>query len=298
MSRTSYMLGDATKDMLLLEVGPSYNPLVTKADGWNVRIVDHATKAEPELKYRDWGVDVSRIEDVDDIWTGGLLEAAIPRFLHGKFDRVLASHVIEHMPDLLSFLNSVSALLSDSGTLALAVPDKRYTFDYFRPATLTSDIVTANALGAIRHSSKSAFETYFYNANAAGSIAWFAQPPGALALHHPWPVSVDSFNNFCNAPANAYIDMHASCFTPCSFELVILELAALGLCDLTVRTIYQTGAYEFYVLLDRQGVPMTEADPGEITRRRQKLLRGMLDETHEQVELLRQAEAAALAAAG
>ena len=75
MSRVDFLLGDATRDQRLLEIGPSYNPIVTKAEGWQVQSVDHAPKAELEAKYRTWQVDVSRMEEVDHIWTGGPLTA-------------------------------------------------------------------------------------------------------------------------------------------------------------------------------------------------------------------------------
>ena len=290
MDKTTYMMGDATKEMLLLEVGPSYNPIVTKVDGWNIRVVDHATKAELESKYREWNVDVSRMEEVDFLWQGGALHEAIPEELHGKFERVLASHVIEHMPDLLMFMRSVSILLSPTGTLALAVPDKRFCFDFFRPTTMTSDVIAANMRGASLHSTKTAFETYFYNANSAGLIAWNGHPPGPIAVHHGWQVGVNAFEGFCNAPAGKYIDMHASCFTPCSFELIAMELAALGLCDLTVRDRLPTGGYEFLVVLDKNGEAFAEMTDELITERRRLLLLRMLEETHDQLELLRNSD--------
>ncbi len=294
MDKTGYMMGNTTREMPVLEVGPSYNPIVTKADGWNVHVVDHATKSELESKYRQWNVDVSRMEEVDYIWQGGPLHEAIPAHLHGKYERVLASHVIEHMPDMLTFLQSISTLLSPTGTLALAVPDKRFCFDFMRPCTLTSDVITANMVSGSNHTAKAAYETYFYHANAGGSIAWSGAPPGKIVLHHGWQVSVDSFNMFCDVDQTAYIDMHASCFTPCSFELIILELAALGLCDLTVRNLYRTNGYEFFVVLDKTGELLSELPPERVMERRLALLRGMLEETWDQVELLRKSEAPAV----
>lgn len=91
-----------------MEIGPSYKLLVTKADGWTVQTVDHASKADLESKHRLWGVDVSRMEDVDYIWESGPLHEAVPAPFHGRFDRVLASDVIEHIPDMLGFLHSVT----------------------------------------------------------------------------------------------------------------------------------------------------------------------------------------------
>lgn len=275
----------------MLEVGASYNPTVRKADGWSVQTVDHGTKAELEAKYRAWGVDVSRMEEVDHIWTSGPLHEAVPDQFHGRFGRVVASHVIEHIPDFLTFVKSVTTLLAVDGKLALAVPDKRFCFDYFRPATMTSDVLQRHDSGGGRHSIKTAFETYFYGANAAKSIAWWNAPDGPVVLHHDWASSVAQIAAFRTAGPNTFIDMHASAFTPCAFELIITELAVLGLCELTVERMIPTNAFEFFVILARAGAELRAKDAGWIAARRTHLLRGMLEETHLQVELLRQAEA-------
>jgi len=51
-----------------------------------------------------------------------------------RFDYCLASHVIEHIPNPIAFFQSIAHLLKPGGVLSLAVPDKRYTFDFFQPA--------------------------------------------------------------------------------------------------------------------------------------------------------------------
>ncbi|MEX3900116.1 methyltransferase domain-containing protein [Paraburkholderia sp. BR10954] len=50
-----------------------------------------------------------------------------------KFDYVIASHVIEHVLDLVGWVHSLLAALKHAGRIVLAVPDRRYTFDYVRP---------------------------------------------------------------------------------------------------------------------------------------------------------------------
>ena len=65
--------------MHLLEIGPSYNPIVAKADGWQTTVVDHATQADLIAKYTALGVGtVDQIEPVDFIWQGGSLTALLP----------------------------------------------------------------------------------------------------------------------------------------------------------------------------------------------------------------------------
>lgn len=58
-------------------------------------------------------------------------------------DYVVASHVVEHVPDLAGWLEEVNASLKIGGRLLLVVPDKRFTFDILRPLTTYSEIITA-----------------------------------------------------------------------------------------------------------------------------------------------------------
>src|SRR5215469_676178 len=108
-TRNEILLGPIDRSMQVIEVGPSFNPVAPKADGWNVRSIDHLPREALIEKYRAHaGVDVSRIENVDFVWTGGNLSSAVPETLHGSFDALIASHVIEHTPDLLAFLDSIA----------------------------------------------------------------------------------------------------------------------------------------------------------------------------------------------
>ena len=79
-------------------------------------MLDHTTRAELVKKYRGHpGVDVSRIEDVDFVWTGGPITDAVPARLHGAFDAFIAKHVIEHTTDMVGFLDSQRGCLLQMG---------------------------------------------------------------------------------------------------------------------------------------------------------------------------------------
>src|SRR5437868_3008097 len=58
-------------------------------------------------------------------------------------DYVVASHVIEHVPDLIGWLAEVREALEPGGELRLAVPDRRYTLDYRRSVSRLADVVHA-----------------------------------------------------------------------------------------------------------------------------------------------------------
>jgi hypothetical protein len=85
-----------------LEIGPSHNPLTPKKEGFNVHILDHASADELREKYEGHGVNLENIEVVDFVWHGEPLHELIGR--EQCYDWIIASHVIEHTPDLMTFV--------------------------------------------------------------------------------------------------------------------------------------------------------------------------------------------------
>ncbi|MEI9970894.1 MAG: methyltransferase domain-containing protein [Ignavibacteriota bacterium] len=102
-------------------------------------MLDHATAEELKEKYRG-AHPIERIEPVDYLWRGGPIESAIPSSEHGTFDAVIASHVLEHIPDPIGFFLSCAKLLTRGEFVALILPDKRAMFDFFKPLTATSGL--------------------------------------------------------------------------------------------------------------------------------------------------------------
>src|SRR5689334_17671755 len=133
MTREEKVLDKIDKKGIGLEIGPSHAPLAPKRKGFNVHIIDHMSKDELVKKYTGHSVELNNIEEVDYIWSGDSYAE-----LTGKtnfYDWIIASHLIEHTPDLISFLKQCEEVLKDEGVLSLVVPDIRYHFDYFRPIT-------------------------------------------------------------------------------------------------------------------------------------------------------------------
>ncbi len=278
-NRKPTLLGDAGPGTAILEIGPSYNPVAPRAGGWNTTIVDHAPTEELREKYVAIGIDVSALEAVDHVWTGGRLEDCIPAGRHGTFQRLIASHVIEHIPDLLGFLRSAERLLTRDGAVALAVPDKRYCFDYFRPPTTTADLIAAQ--GAVRHSRRSIFAQYAYSVTVDHMQAFGQHPVATAPLAGSLEEARDMLARQSDSADSPYLDAHAWQFTPAWFELAIIELAELGLADWHVAAIQPPIYCEFIATL-RRGRAVWESRAARDARRHALLLR-TLEETQEQL---------------
>ena len=288
MSRAETLLASVDRSARIIEIGPSYNPIAPKADGWNTSTLDHTTRASLVEKYRGHpGVDVDRIEEVDFVWTNGSVADAVPSDLHGTFDAFIASHVIEHTTDLVGFLAAAATLLAPSGVAILAIPDKRYCFDYFRPLTTTGEVLDAHTTGRTRHTRRILFDQMAYIVKNGGAGAWGQTPMQELQFYYSLEEASDAFSTTREDPDSPYVDMHAWQFTPASFELLLLELARLGKTDWQVERITPPTGCEFYVWLRRGGKAAAAAlTVAEVNVRRLALLKQVLLQTREQIDLL------------
>jgi SAM-dependent methyltransferase len=282
MTRAERLLAGASQTSRIIEIGAGYSPVAPKSAGWQSHVVDHASRQVLCEKYRDAGVDLSLIEEVDTIWQGGPLHAAVPAELCGRFDVLIASHVIEHMPDLVDFLVSAERLLGPAGVLSLAVPDRRYCFDYFKPATLTGDVLEAHAARRSRHTLRTAWNHVAYSVKLDGALACGQHPVARTDFIDAFATAAATQAAFGDDAAEPYVDYHVWCFTPAGFALVILELGQLGLIDWRIDTLHGPEQFEFFVVL-RRGAERI-AIPEMLQDRRMALLRQQLRESRDQID--------------
>lgn len=232
-----------------LEVGPGPNPIAPKKDGFNVEVIDYAPKDALIDKFQAHGIETDDIEDVDHIWKGETYAELIG--VKDHYDWIIASHVIEHVPDIIGFLNSCSEVLNDHGVLSLAVPDKRYCFDRFRPVSPLAQVIDSHRDGRTKHSIGSITDFELNHVRKDGMISWdrfsdrgddyeFARSSEELATYL---ISGDR--------TDEYTDCHAWCFTPNSFRLMIRDLFELGLIELTEIGFFPTAGNEFFIALGK-----------------------------------------------
>ena len=230
---------------------------------------------------------MDRIEDVDFVWTSGAMLDAVPSDLHGTFDAFIASHVIEHTTDLVGFLDAAATLLTPTGVVVLAVPDKRYCFDYFRPLTTTGDVLEAHAARRSRHTRRAIFNHVAYVVKNGGTGAWGQAPMQAIDFFHSIDQAGDVLSTVGEGPSSPYVDTHAWQFTPASFELLLLELARLGETDWLVERITPATGCEFYAWLRRGGqAAMAGLTAPALDSQRLALLKRTLLEVQAQVDFL------------
>lgn len=130
----------------LLEIGAQAAPTILK-DEADIDYLDYETKEEsckknfPEnQKIWEKVVETDIIVESDDYC----------KYTRKRYDCVIANHVIEHTDDVILWLQSISKLLKKDGVLFLTIPDKKYSFDKYRPNTSFSHIIADYLLGGKR----------------------------------------------------------------------------------------------------------------------------------------------------
>jgi SAM-dependent methyltransferase len=284
--RPADLLKGVSRSSKILELGPSVSPMAPRSAGWDVTVIDHATQEELIEKYRhDPNVNVANIEKVDFVWSNGPLHELVPADQLGTFDVLIASHVIEHLPDPIGFMNSAAKLLHpERGVLALAVPDKRWCFDYFKQVSSTGQFFAAHRLGAQRHSPATRFDHSAYIAFDHGRGGWGRERLTGLKLADTLDHAFTQFQSWTDDPAAPYVDCHAWHFTPASFALLVLEAGAVGLLDWRVEWLRPRSGVEFFVRLVRGREEF--ATPADRENRRLELLKQILLDLREQTDWL------------
>lgn len=285
-ARRRHLMAPLSPGAKVIEVGGAAAPLAPRAEGWDLRTVDAASEAELVERFaRIPGQDVSLIETVDWIWHGGPLLGAVPPAEHGTFDGFVASHVIEHVPDLIGFLQAAETLLQPDGVAVLAVPDKRYCFDVFQPHSTTGQALAAHAAKVDRHPPANLFDFVASAAKADGMHAWGQHPVRDLTFVHRLEQAQELFRAGLADPG-PYRDVHGWRFTPASFAVLLLDLARLELTDLRIERLEGPTGCEFYAWLRRGGRAQATVPVEAFEARRIALLRRMLEEQGEAVAAL------------
>lgn len=208
-----------------IEIGALDKPVVPR-DSPRIFYVDYTDTETLRRNYRaDPMVDTEKIVDVSGIWGEQTLAQAASSV--APVDLIIASHVIEHVPDLVTWLKELESVLKPHGEVRLVVPDRRYCFDMRRSETEAADVLAAYLVKARIPQPQQVLD-FTLNAVTVDCVkAWNGQlqeedlvrmfsDEGALHLAN------DVLQN-----AN-YHDVHCWVFNPLSFARLMRDLSRIG----------------------------------------------------------------------
>lgn len=225
-----------------------------------MRYVDLRTRDELVAYYADDpAVDTDSIPTIhywlDDPGSGTrrLTEAVTDR----DFDFVVASHVIEHVPDLIGWLGDVAELLRDDGALLLAIPDRRFSFDALRPASSVGQALAAFVAEARVPDIAAVYDQNRNHIAVEAADIWTGRVPGRQDRTLPLAYVEEKVEE---AKSGRYVDTHVWTMTPGEFVGLVEELGELGLVDFRIDALVPTPwkRLEFYAVLRRQHRGMDE----------------------------------------
>jgi hypothetical protein len=114
----------------------------------------------------------------------GSLLSVVPE--HGGYDYVVASHFIEHTVDLLGFLDDCHQFLNETRRLAPVIPDKRFTFDFFKPLTSVRSVFDAHVRPTKFHPTGALVDHFAHASHREGTVTWAPGDQKPLFLQdHP-----------------------------------------------------------------------------------------------------------------
>jgi SAM-dependent methyltransferase len=161
-----------------------------------------------------------------------------------NYDIVVSHHCIEHQPDLLSHLLCVAKILTPKGLYIASIPDKRFCFDHFLPASSLIDVLTAFYEKRTKPSFRSVLEHRCFiveDYNTTLDPIW--NPGYARASREGFDAAAQEFRN------NAYVDVHTFQFTALSFKNIVNQLRYYSYIPTGSQINVYNGINEFYIAL-------------------------------------------------
>jgi len=233
----------------ILEIGPLAWPNIIKGQAKEIFYADVRSTDDIKDHYKnDKNVPQEKIVDIDYVINGGGYSKSLENV--DKFDYIIATHVIEHIPQLILFFQDISNILNPQGKVCLTIPDKRYCFDHYRIPTSFAELydiymrrITNSPLRVLDH-----FATTTINDPAF----WWNNTNNFDQL----PKSKEKFdiakNAYMKTLNGEYIDAHFSVFTPETFLLLVYYMICYNLFSFKCVEFQKTevNTFEFNCVLE------------------------------------------------
>jgi len=219
-----------------LEISPNWAPLVLRGEAQMV-YCDRLSTAELESREKEnkGRIDLHAVvEEMDFIWKDG---TSLPTYFSAneKFDFVVSSHVMEHVPNLLGFLQQQRQVCKDEGIISFVVPDVRLSGEYFRPLTTPAQLIEAYLLNRDKPSPGMVYEASYHIFDWPG----LSNLKARHVLETKRGYTTEQAMEFARYAVNNYVDVHCWSFTHATMADVLRELKESGCFDFDVVAIDQ-----------------------------------------------------------
>lgn len=225
----------AFKSKNILEIGPGHFP---RMKGENVKYYDYMSADQ----LREYAIEHKLpLENIPARIHYCSPEADFS-VVDEKFDLIFSSHNMEHQVDLIQHFREICGHLNEDGIFACIIPDKDYTFDYFREPTALEDVIAQHydprqrSTGHPRHPLRNYLELILHTAHPSTMKHWNGDhgvpaPRSSNYVH-------EKIASFIKHPG--YFDYHRWVFTASSFVNLFNELKMLHLVPMDLIRCYNT----------------------------------------------------------
>jgi SAM-dependent methyltransferase len=209
----------------ILEIGPLCSPNIKKEPDVNVFYADiRSTEDIKKFYSNDINVPLDKVVEIDYIIETSYSECFEKM---DKFDYVIATHVIEHIPQLILFFQDISKILNQNGKLCLSIPDKRFCFDHFRYPTSFAEsydiYIKGNTNNPVR-----VFD-HLLNYTINDPVFWWKNRNSFEQIPKTNERLEIAKNLYIRSLDNEYIDVHFNVFTPNSFLVFLYNMLSFNL---------------------------------------------------------------------
>ena len=213
-----------------LEISPLDNPFL-RGDG--VYYFDVLPTEELRAKALNDGRNANNVPDIHFHHPSGDLS-----IINCKFDIVFSAHCVEHIPDFVNHFIAVKGLLNEGGKYHFYVPNKRYTFDYYKPLTQVEEIVEAHNLKACKPSLTQFLRHFLYRGTHNDRSRHWGGDHG----ENPYQKGLERMSELvkCYNNSKGYLDLHCWIFTPDSFISILESLRLSGLLSFADLEVHET----------------------------------------------------------
>lgn len=232
-SRRSFILSRCPTERRGIEIAPYFNP-VTDRSKHDVLYVDCIDNDEILRKASENPGAVGRlVPRIDVVWVPGRRLADC--IGHESLHYAVASHVLEHVPNPLGWLQEILDVLEPGGVIAIMLPSRERSMDYYRTPTTFAQVVGWSLEKPAIPTATQVMDFLSQSFEDDGTVNFDGPlPPFGEAKRHYSDRQAVEFAEFV-VRENHYLDVHCSVWTPDSFVEVFSRLIATGRIEVEIE---------------------------------------------------------------
>jgi len=260
MSTTrEYLKASIDPSYVCLEIGPYHSPILdhNKKNNFSIDVFTRKSlieKANSDPNLKRYNISISNIPETNYLLSKDQ-DYDIEKCVDRKFDIIISSHNLEHLPNLIKELNKYEKILKDNGKIFAFIPDCNFEFDYLRNKSRLADIIDDYYMDRKMPSFKSILDfQLYYEPEASTFDLWKHYLNEGI---HDERISESDIKSkkdidyLFEKSKLDYIDTHSYTFTSFSFEKYIKWLNKFKFINLHIEKIEHTqlNSQEFFVIL-------------------------------------------------